>query len=274
METKENRKAEGTGKGSKGDVPFINWLAKNLVAAIVAVLLLVVCSSLLLKVGTRHGKEITVPDFTNMTVKEVHKAANRAGVRVEVTDSVYVRRMARGVVYRQNPSPGSNVKTGRRVLLTINSVTPKKVQMPNLVGLSMRQAKAELLSRGINLGKLIYVSDIATNNVLRQLQGTREIKPGTMVESGSEINLEVGLNSEDNRTYVPDFKGMKYMRAVDAVHDNSLNVARLVFDSDIKTYGDTLDAVVYKQAPTASRNPIVMGSDVTLYFSKDPGKSE
>ena len=67
---------------------------------------------------------------------------------------------------------------------------------------------------------------------------------------------------------------MKYMRAVDAVHDNSLNVARLVFDSDIKTYGDTLDAVVYKQAPAASRNPIVMGSDVTLYFSKDPGKSE
>ena len=273
MEKKENNKAEGRKSTEKDDVPFLTWFVKNIVAAIAVVLILVLGTNAILKVATRHGKEIEVPDFTNMTVKEARKAANHAGVRIDVTDSVYVRRMARGVVYRQNPTPGSNVKNGRRVLLTINSVTPKKVQMPNLVGLSMRQAKAELLSRGINLGRLIYVDDIATNNVLRQFQGTREIKPGTMVESGSEINLEVGLNSEDKSTYVPDFKGMKYMRAVDAVHDNSLNVARLIFDSEIKTYGDSLDAVVYKQAPTASRNPIVMGSEVTLYFSKDP-KSE
>ena len=273
MEKKENRKVEGNDKG-KGDVPFLTWLARNLVLAIVAVILLVLCAGLLLKAATRHGKEIVVPDFTNMTVKEASKAASHAGIRVEVTDSVYVRRMARGVVYHQNPSPGSSVKNGRRVLLTINSVTPKKVQMPNLVGLSMRQAKAELLSRGINLGRLIYVNDIATNNVLRQFQGSREIKPGTMVESGSEINLEVGLNSDDNRTYVPNFKGMKYLRAVDAAHDNSLNVARVIFDSDIKSYGDSLDAVVYKQAPDASRNPILMGSEVTLYFSRDPKASE
>ncbi|MBQ8070087.1 MAG: PASTA domain-containing protein [Bacteroidales bacterium] len=272
MEKNENTKAPK--KEVKDEVPFLTWLAKNMVAAIVAVLLLVLGANMLLKLGTRHGKEITVPDFTNMTVKEAKKAAGHAGVRIDVVDSVYVRRMARGVVYRQNPSPGSNVKNGRRILLTINSVTPKKVQMPNLVGLSMRQAKAELLSRGINLGKLIYVNDIATNNVLRQLYKGRDIKPGTMIESGSDINLEVGLNTEDNRTYVPDFKGMKYMRAVDAVHDNSLNVAKLIFDSDIKTYGDTLDAVVYKQAPSASRAPIVMGSDVTLYLSKDPKTKE
>ena len=41
--------------------------------------------------------------------------------------------------------------------------------MPNLVGLSMRQAIAELQSRGLVLGKLVYVEDLATTNVL----GTR-----------------------------------------------------------------------------------------------------
>ena len=54
----------------------------------------------------------------------------------------------------------------------------KKVSMPNLVGYSMRQAKAELNSRGLSLGKLIYVSDIATNNVLKQIYRNREIRPG------------------------------------------------------------------------------------------------
>ena len=52
--------------------------------------------------------------------------------------------MKRGAVFSQNPKPGSEVKKGRKVSLTINSVLPKKVTMPSLVGFSMRQAKAEL----------------------------------------------------------------------------------------------------------------------------------
>ena len=144
--------------------------------------------------------------------------------------------------------------------------------MPNLVGYSMRQAKAEILSRGLNLGKLIYVSDMATNNVLRQLRGNREIDPGTMIESGSDIDLVVGLSYNDNQTCVPDVVGMKYMRAIDVVHDNSLNVRGITFDQTVKDYADSLDAVVYRQTPSASRNPVVMGSDVNIYLTKDPLK--
>ena len=64
-------------------------------------------------------------------------------------------------------------------------------------------------------------------------------------------------------------KGMKYLRAVDAVHDNSLNVGRLVFDKTVKNYSDSLNAMVYKQSPAPSRNPILMGSEVTLHLSLD-----
>ena len=180
--------------------------------------------------------------------------------------------MGRGMVYSQNPKAGSSVKKGRRILLTINSVNPKKVQMPNLVGYSMRQAKAELLSRGLGLGKLMYVSDMATNNVLRQMYRGREIEPGTMIESGSDINLIVGLNPDDNQTYIPDVVGMKYMRAVDAIHDNSLNIKALRFDKTVKSYADSLDATVYRQGPSASSEPILIGSEITLYLSTDPLK--
>ncbi|MBR1872042.1 MAG: PASTA domain-containing protein [Bacteroidales bacterium] len=251
---------------------FGNWIVKNLIWALVLVTVLVIAASIGLRVMTNHGKEITVPDFTNMNVNEAKYNAGLVDIRAEVTDSVYIRRMGRGLVYSQNPKAGSKVKKGRRVMLTINSVTPKKVQMPNLVGYSMRQAKAELLSRGLNPGKLIYVSDMATNNVLRQLRRNREIAPGTMVESGSTIDLVVGLSSNDNQTYVPDVSGMKFLRAVDAVHDYSLNIKTLHFDEGIKTYADSLDAVVYKQTPSPSRNPMLMGSDVNLYLSKDPLK--
>lgn len=161
------------------------------------------------------------------------------------------------------------MKQGRRILLTINAKNAKKVSMPNLVGYSMRQAKAELNSRGLALGKLIYVNDIATNNVLRQIYRNREIRPGRQIETGSEINLEVGLNPEDNLTYIPNVKGLKYLRAVDAVHDNSLNIGRIVFDKSVRNYTDSLNASVTRQTPEASGNPILMGSDVTLHLSLD-----
>ena len=143
--------------------------------------------------------------------------------------------------------------------------------MPNLIGYSTRQAKVELLSRGLVLGKLIYVQDMATNNVLRQLKGFKEIEPGTMVESGTVINLVVGLNSTDNVTLVPYLGGLRNMSAVEAVHDHSLNVGMLVFDETVKDYEDSLNAVVYRQVPEACDTISVgMGESVDLYLTLDP----
>lgn len=248
---------------------FGNWIVKNLLFAAVAVIALVLICSISLNLLTHHGQEIPVPDFTNMSVSQAEKEAHRCGIRIEVTDSVYVRKMDRGAVFSQVPKAGSGVKKGRRIQLTINSIEPKQVSMPDLVGLSMRQAKAELISRGLHLGRLIYQEDIATNNVLKQLYRGRPIAPGRNINSGSTIDLVVGLG-EDSQTYVPDVIGMKYLRAVDAIHDNSLNIRSLRFDKSIREYGDSLDAIVYRQIPEASSDvPLPMGSDVTLYLSKD-----
>ena len=249
-----------------------NWIVRNLILAVLFVVVVLVAANILLSVGTQHNKEIAVPDFTNMTFEEASYNAGRIGLKVEITDSVYVRRMKKGAVFTQFPKGGSKVKKGRTIQLTTNAKTAKEVTMPLLVGYSMRQAKAELSSRGLNLGRLIYVNDIATNNVLKQFFNSREIAAGSQVESGSVIDLMVGLNSEDNRTYAPDVKGLKYLRAVDAVHDNSLNIGKLVFDSSVKDYGDTLSAVVYKQVPAASGAPVLIGSEVTLHLSIDPNK--
>ena len=251
---------------------FSHWLVRNLIMAIVVVAVLVIGAVVFLNVVTQHNKEIRVPDFSNMTLAETEAAANEAGVRVEVTDSVFVKRMKRGAVYRQNPSPGSKVKNGRRIVLTINAVNAKKVTMPNLIGYSMRQAMAELQSRGLVLGKLIYVDDIATNNVLKQLRGNREIDPGVMIESESVIDLVVGLNSSDTETYVPDVVGLKYISALDAVHGNSLNISKLRFDKSVQNYDDSLNAVVYRQTPEPSEHPVKMGEDVTLYMTVDTNK--
>ena len=250
-----------------------NWIVRNILIAVSVVVVLVAGAMIFLNLVTQHGKEISVPDFSNMSVEEARYAASQAGMRVEVTDSVFVKRMQRGAVYRQNPVPGAKVKSGRRIALTINAVNAKKVSMPNLIGYSMRQAMAELQSRGLILGKLIYVQDIATNNVLRQYLGPKEIEPGTQVESESVIDLVVGLNSNDGNTYIPDVLGLRNMNAVDAIHSSSLNVSRLRFDATVKNYDDSLAAVVYRQSPEPSDEmQVAKGSDVTVFLTLDENK--
>ena len=265
--------AKKTNKKNKTNKnPYLTILKHLCVIAVLA-LVLIFGAKIFLNLFTRHGRELVVPDFSNLTVLEAEHLARKSHLRVAVTDSVFLKRMKKGAVYRQSPLPGSHVKKDKRITLTINANIGKMVTMPDLVGLSMRQAKAELLSRGLVLGKLVYVQDMATNNVLKQIRGEVEIMPGTMIESETVIDLVVGLNGYDATTYVPDVKGLKRMSAVGAVHDNSLNIRELRFDESVVDYDDSLNAMVWRQTPEPSDSvSVAMGSDVVLYLTLDEHK--
>lgn len=252
--------------------PWVRF-STHLVAAIMLFVGLLFMIKFMLDVVTRHDEQKLVPDFTNMTVQQAAVLAAKNDLVIEVVDSVCIKRMRRGAVYRQNPEPSSVVKSGRRIVLTINSVTPRKIMMPDLRGLSMRQAKAEILSRGLRLGEFIYVQDMATNNVLSQEYRGEEIAPGTLIDSESVIDLVLGMNGYNLVTYIPDVRGQKFMNAVDAVRGNSLNVAKYRFDDTVKNYEDTLSARVYKLYPEPSDSISVrMGTSVTLYMTLDDKK--
>lgn len=252
-------------KKKKESTGFLNnWIVRNVLLAIAAVLALVCAINVLLAIITQHNKEIEVPDFTNLSYKEASAVAKSAGLTVFVKDSLYVRRLKPGAVIGQNPKAGAKVKLGRKVSLTTCTYNAEKVPMPSLVGFSLLQAKAELHRNGLVLGKLIYVEDIATNNVLRQQYRGRDIKSGTMITSGSTVNLVLGLNPEENRTIVPELDGRDYLRAVDMIQENSLNVGKVRFDSSVKTYADSVSAVVYFQDPGRESEPVVMGTEVAI----------
>lgn len=247
------------------------WIWGNIIGAAVFFLVVFLAAGIGLNVITRHGKTVSAPDLTNMTVQEAEKAAHEAGVTVKVVDSVFVRRLSGGVVYRQMPKPGATVKKGRSLFLTINSIVPRKVVMPNLYGYSVTEARAELQNRGLNLGRLYYVRDIATNNVLSWTCEGKELSAGDLVVSGSTIDLTVGVNAEDNSTSVPRLTGMKYVNATDVLHDHFLNVGKVSFDKEIKSYADSMNAVVYKQGTAAGARQN-LGANVSIALTLDQTK--
>lgn len=247
-----------------------NWIAKNLIWAAVFVVVLLLAVSIGLRLITRHGKTVSTPDFTGLSVEQAEELATQEHVKVKVVDSVFMRRLPGGVVYRQQPKVGATVKKDRSIFLTINSVVPRKVVMPNLLGYSTSEAISQLHNRGLDLGRLNYVRDIATNTVLGQSVNGVAVSAGDLVVSGSAVDLKVGVSYDENRTVVPKLVGLKYVSAVDALHERFLNVGAVRFDKDIRTYADSMAAVVYRQdAPGAVK---ALGTPIAIYLTLDSSK--
>lgn len=249
-----------------------NWFLRLLLRGIIAIVLLLIVTQIFLRLITRHNRELAVPDLTGMTVEEAGDKAGKENIRIEITDSIFIPGMQRGIVLRQNPAAGNMVKRNRRVLITINTISPKMVNMPSVTGYSLRQAKAELAAKGLTVGHLYYIPDMATNNVLAQKYKGVRIAPGTPVESGSNIDLEVG-NSGDASTLIPDLTGMPLNIAKDILIDNSLNIGKIHFDNSIKTYSDSVSGFVYRQNPhPVSEAYYPLGTRIELYLTADRSK--
>ena len=246
-----------------------NILIKHIILAGCSLLVVIFLLFTMLKFITRHNQEFEVPSFMNMSVEEAEAVARQYELRLEVTDSVYINRMAPGAIFRQNPEAASKVKKNRRILLTINANQPKLVKMPELVGYSLRQAQSELVSNQLSLGKLIYVKDIATNNVLGQLYKGRAIAEGEKIPSESVIDLKLGINETDSTTYIPEIRGIPYRLVREKLAENSLNLSKALFDESVTNYADSLSVWVYRQVPAPADSVTVrLGTGVTIYLSK------
>lgn len=210
---------------------FSHWIVKNLLLAIAIVLVLMLSVRIFLSTYTHHGEKILVPDFFSMSIPDAAMAAESAGMELVVTDSVYNKRLSPGTIFSQVPQAGTYVKKGRHISVVINSFVPRKIKMPNLVDISLRQAMTNLNAKGLQVGKLIYKSSgEGTNLVLEQRYRGRKIEPGRMVESGATIDLVLGMKSDETNTHVPDVKGKAVREATSMIQDYSLNV-RTRFDN-------------------------------------------
>ena len=250
---------------------YWNWMTKHLYMAIAAAAIVVYALFSMLDIVTRHNKELEVPSFGGMDLVQAQAVADANHMRLEVTDSVHIVKMAPGAIYKQNPVAGSKVKKNRRILLTINANTPKMVKMPSLVGHSLRQAQSELSSSQLKVGKLIYERDLATNNVLEQLYNGEPIEPGVELECESVIDIKLGLNEADSVAIVPDLAGKPYSIIKDYLIDNSLNIGDVYFDNTVKTLQDSLAAFAYKQevALEEGKSSPSYGAAVSIYFTLD-----
>ena len=177
-----------------------HYIFKNILILFFAGLFILYGTLVALRHYTHHGESITVPDVTGLTLSEAVAVLRMGKMQWQLSDSVYVGSVKPGAIVNQNPESGSSVKENRNVFLVINAVAPEKIKMPNVVGVSLRQAKSTLEAQGLKLGKTTYVPDIARDYVLKQRYRGAEIRRGTEIVKGAEIELVLGDGLETERS--------------------------------------------------------------------------
>jgi beta-lactam-binding protein with PASTA domain len=233
--------------------------------------LIIVLSILLwLRIYTHHGQAILVPNLAGLTEDEVMDVTTSRDLRYEIVDSVFSSEMPRGTVIKQNPRASSRVKKNRRIFLTMNAVNPEMVSMPQLVGLSIRQARLALQNAGLGLGEIKYRPDYAINNVLQQMHGDSVINEGTEIKKGEVINLVLGMGLSNETTRVPDLGGLGQEAAREVITDYFLNIGAVTFDESVKSYEDSANAFIWRQYPEFDEfRRMNMGMEVDIWLSID-----
>ncbi len=248
-------------------------LIRQLAILIAVVVLFVVLIFVALRVYTRHGQNVSVPELRRLSLTEVKKICDERGLKFEISDSVYSSNAAPGTVIDQTPPATFKVKKERTIFLTIKAYSVEQVSMPRLIDLSIKSAQAQLATVGLGVGKISYKPDIARDAVIEQMFNGKPIPAGTRVAKGSLIDLVLGKGEDEGitKTVVPDLKSYSLYTAGLVAAQNSLNIGAKIGDGTVKTQADSLSAVIYKQSPAKGRM-VLPGSEIDVWITTDQSK--
>lgn len=169
----------------------------NVIAMIVLAGLLIFGVLKGIDVYTQHGKSVTVPNLKGMNEEEARMMLRNRGLDCVVVDSSYDKDKLSGCILEQNPSDGQEVKKGRIIYLTVNSLTMPMQTIPDVAdNSSVRQATAKLISAGFILtpnesvtGELDWVYGVKYKG--------RQLMIGERVPTGATLTLMVGNGQKE-----------------------------------------------------------------------------
>ena len=174
---------------------FTKTFLKQLLLAFLAIIVLGFLILWWLRITTNHNEKIEVPDLAKMTLDKVEKTLDEKSLRYEILDSAnYNPDFPKYSVIDQIPKAGKSVKENRKIYLTLNPSGYRKIEVPDVLNRTRRQAEPTLLAMGFVIGKISYRPHIS-DNVLELRYKGEKLNPGTPLQKTSVIDLIVGDQS-------------------------------------------------------------------------------
>lgn len=221
---------------------------------------------------TLNGKTISVPLVEGLSISEAQATLKGKNLRYQILDSIYVENSEKGVVLEQQPLADELVKQNRTIYITVSKVIPPKINLPDVIDMSLRLASAKIESYGLKVGKLSYFPSECINCVIEAKIKNKTIQAGEQIAKGSIIDLVLGSGTSSEKVLAPYLIGLNRDEAIQKLQASFLNLGAELYD-DCVTRNDSLSAKVYKQNPKRNEdNAINMGSSIDLWFTCDTSK--
>ncbi len=167
----------------------------------------------------------TVPNVLGLNYIDAKKKLESVGLELKQGDVRYDENKPIGEILDQNPPSGQVVKYGRRIYLTICG-GEQLMEVPNLVGRSVRDAKFALEQRNLLIGETVRKSSSSLKEdfVISQI-----VQAGSKVKKQSRIDLIISDGMSMGELKVPDVinKGLEDARKV--ITDSKLRVGKITY---------------------------------------------
>jgi len=160
---------------------------------VITALLFFLILVLFLRLNTRHGDFIFVPDLIGKNIQEFESELNELDLQYIISDSGnYNPEFKINSVLDQLPKANSKVKQGRKIYLTLNASDFEMVEIPKITRITVRQARKTIESLGFVFGEIEYVDDIARDEVISILHEGNELNEGDLLKRTSVIDFKLG----------------------------------------------------------------------------------
>ena len=237
------------------------WILHVLLMIGISVVILVVVF-IFIRIYARQGKEYEMPDYVGKNIAEA-MATNEIDLDFVVQDSIFRQGAEGGIILTQDPKGGTMVKSGRKVYVSITAYNADDAVLPELVGLSVRQAVSELYGVGLSVGKLMFVEDPYKNSVVDQSCKGKTLYAGQQIPRGSVVDLVVGSGDGTGENIVPFVIG----KTADKARRDILSVSLNVGEEHFRGVKNKATAVVYRQEPDYTGvNKYPYGTSVELWY--------
>lgn len=176
----------------------------NILAIVILVLLLAIGVKFGLDYYTLHGESIVVPNVIHKQYDDAVDIMDKVGLKIEVTDTGYVKDLPPDCILEQSPVGGKRVKSTHVIYVTINAASASSLVIPDIIdNNSLREAQAQLLSMGFKVGEPEYIPG-EKDWIYGILVNGKHVQAGDRVPADAVIVLQVG----DGTREITDTSGL------------------------------------------------------------------
>jgi serine/threonine-protein kinase len=248
------RETSGTAKGKR---KVSTRVKRNRAIALLIVLLIIGTSWYRI---SGPGNKIAIPSLAGMSQTQAATAVAELGLKIGEVQEVFSEDVPKGKVITSDPAGGGRVEVAGEVLLLV-SKGKDRIEVPELVGLTVEEAAAALKSKSLKVGR---VSEKFSDTFEAGLLINGNPVSGTPVRKDSSVDLIISKGLE--QVELTNFQGKTSDQA-----QSELTSAGLIVNSKYE-YSDSIPiGTVISQTPSDVTS-VGKGEKIELVISKGPSK--